>query len=80
MRYVTINMLAKHTGKHPKSVQRALKRANVPVEKFIGVQGLRLSEKDANNFLRRQWPETGPLPPMAVPAPVVYGKQEDGAK
>lgn len=67
-RYVTIAMLCKHAGKHRSSVIRALRFANVKQEKFPGARGVRITEKEANAFLAKYWPEAGPLPmPIAKP-------------
>ncbi|HEY2343843.1 MAG TPA: hypothetical protein VGH90_12455 [Chthoniobacteraceae bacterium] len=63
MNYVSIPMLCAHARKHRSSVIRALKIAGVTVEKIPGSKGLRILERDANDFLARQWPEAGPLRP-----------------
>lgn len=55
-------MLAQHAKKHRGTVIRALQVAGVTVERIPGVAGLRIAESEANKFLRRQWPEAGPMP------------------
>ena len=62
MSYVTIDQLAKHAGKNRSSVSRALKTAQVPLEKYPGVKGKRLQVRTANRFLARQWPGVPLLP------------------
>jgi hypothetical protein len=54
-------MLAKHAGKDPKTVKRALRAANVTLEIIPGVRGYRITERDANRFLFKQWPEAGAI-------------------
>jgi hypothetical protein len=68
MKYVTIPMLCAHAHKHRSSVIRALKIAGVAMEKTPGAKGLRILERDANDFLARQWPQAGPFPERALPA------------
>lgn len=67
MRYVTIQMLCEHTGKHRSSIKRAMQQAGIKGEKFPGVLGIRIAERDANKMLSRHWPECGPLPVQALP-------------
>lgn len=63
MRYVTIKMLCKHAKKSPKGMIQALKRGGVVLKKEPGdARGYRLSGREANKFLERQWPSVGPLP------------------
>lgn len=61
MKYVTIQMLVKHTGKHRNTIERALRLAGVAMEKTPGIRGIRVKLADANKFLLRQWPEVGPM-------------------
>ena len=61
MRYVTTAMIAKHAGRHPESVTRALLRTGTPIERPRGVKGIRILRKDADKFLALQWPEAGPM-------------------
>jgi hypothetical protein len=68
MEYVTIPMICAHAGKAPGTVLRALKVRAVPTERLPGAPGLRIELREANKFLRRQWPEAGPMPPEDVPA------------
>lgn len=61
MEYVTVSMIAKQAGKGRNTVTIALKRAGVKVERSPGVRGLRITKKDANRFLAKQWPEVEPF-------------------
>ena len=61
MRYVTTAMIAKHAGRHPESVARALKLTKTPIMRTPGVKGMRVDLRDANKFLALQWPEVGPM-------------------
>jgi hypothetical protein len=63
MNYVTIPMICAHAGKAPGTVLRALKARAIPTERLPGAPGLRIEVREANKFLRRQWPEVGPMPP-----------------
>ena len=62
MKYVTIAMIARHAKKHKLTVWKALRKAGVNMETPPGAKGFRITEKDANRFLAKQWPEVGPLP------------------
>jgi hypothetical protein len=57
VRYVTVKMIAEHTGLAIKSVRAAIKRRNVKVEKFGGKTGIRVPERVANDFIRKEWPD-----------------------
>jgi hypothetical protein len=61
MRYVTIAMLIKHTGKCRRTIERGLAVAGVKGERFPGVLGKRIREVDAQKVLTKHWPETGPI-------------------
>lgn len=62
MKYVTIAMICAHTKKSNAAVNRALHMAGVEIHRFQGVKGIRIKATDANVFLRKQWPDVGPLP------------------
>lgn len=62
MRFVTVAMIAEHAKKSPKSVRRGLKLAGIEPQKFPGILGVRIPEKDANKFLLKHWPAVGPFP------------------
>lgn len=68
IRYVSVDMIVRHTGKKLPTVHHALKNAKVKTEKIPGVKGLRISLKDANDFIMRQWPH---IAPMQAPQPKV---------
>jgi len=57
-------MLAQHAGKCTQAVRNAIKAAGLKPEKFPGVHGLRIPEKEANKFLLKHWPDVGPLPQL----------------
>lgn len=61
MKFVTPDMIARHASKHRLTVYRALKFAQVPMEKTRGVRGIRIPLSAANKFIERQWPGIGPL-------------------
>jgi hypothetical protein len=50
-------MIARHVGKTPQAVTRALKVTGMHPGRQPGVKGLRLSAKQADAFVSRQWPE-----------------------
>lgn len=68
MRYFSLKQIAAHCKRHPESVRLALKRANITPEKFPGVQGRRLTERVASQFVSKWRPEAGPLPVNSVPS------------
>lgn len=54
-------MIAEHVGKQSTTVRRALKAAKVALVRPPGVQGLRVTEQDANELIQKHWPEAGPM-------------------
>lgn len=61
MRYVTVQMIAARAKRHPDSVMRLLKASQTKLEKFPGVRGYRIAEKDANRLIAGAWPNVPPL-------------------
>lgn len=63
MKFVTIRMIAEHVGRTKQAVGKAIRMAGVQPEKAPGVKGLRLTLKQANDFIGRQWPESPSIKP-----------------
>jgi hypothetical protein len=62
MTYYTISEIAKHAGKSQQTVRKALRAVSIQTSKAAGAKGARISAKDANRMLARQWPGVKLLP------------------
>lgn len=61
MKFVTLKMIAAHVGRTPQAVTRALKLAGKHPGRTPGVKGIRITTKEANQFIEHQWPGSQPL-------------------
>ncbi|MGV3531739.1 MAG: hypothetical protein ACO1QR_05165 [Chthoniobacteraceae bacterium] len=79
MKYVTVAMLAEHTCKQPATARRALKVAGVNLVRLPGARGMRATEKDANDFILKHWPDAAPISArlQAVPASRFLNVEDD---
>jgi hypothetical protein len=60
-RYVTIAMIARHVGRHEVSIRRSLHLAGLMPPKIPGACGYRLTERAANLYILKHFPEAGPI-------------------
>lgn len=61
MKFVTLKMVAAHVGRHPNSVRRGMLLAGLLPKEQVGVNGIRVPIKTANQFIEHQWPGAAPM-------------------